>query len=260
MRTQIAFGSDLRNVILICMALAGSTILLKFAQVKEIPLGKNRVITRPEGITLSLLLLLPLPIAFILNFAFVPFDKIVLLDKSSYRYKEWFTATNNLVTALTTISPLSIFTLFLLRISGRKQISSQVLDTMSSVGEVAAHISIPVQKLLDAIDRGEIVAYRDRVTKVDLNSALSWTHIWEGITFAEQGQYDDAIQCLEHAISTSPQEAHGYILRGKAYYCKGMLTEATQDFKMTLRIDPGLAEAFYMLKLAKKGLIQAHIG
>jgi tetratricopeptide (TPR) repeat protein/uncharacterized RDD family membrane protein YckC len=66
----------------------------------------------------------------------------------------------------------------------------------------------------------------------------------QGITFANQGQYDQAIAYFDKAIEINPKLVLAYNNRGIAYKEKGQFDQAISDYNKALEINPGYAPAY----------------
>jgi tetratricopeptide (TPR) repeat protein len=66
----------------------------------------------------------------------------------------------------------------------------------------------------------------------------------QGITFANEGQYDKAIAYFDKAIEINPRFAKAYYIRGRAYYYKGWYDKAIADFTKAIEINPYYTEAY----------------
>jgi tetratricopeptide (TPR) repeat protein len=65
-----------------------------------------------------------------------------------------------------------------------------------------------------------------------------------GYALTELGQYDGVIESSDAAIKVDPNDACGYLNRGRAWYYKHDLDRAIADYTETIRRDPTFHEAF----------------
>ena len=63
-----------------------------------------------------------------------------------------------------------------------------------------------------------------------LDSYGDWGQVGRGDSFAEEGQYDMAIEEYDEAIRLERYHAEAYYKRGLAYEAIGKTTEAERDF------------------------------
>lgn len=78
----------------------------------------------------------------------------------------------------------------------------------------------------------------------DVRSAEVQEAIESGVSYARNGDPDQAIAEYDRAIELDPDFADTYYNRGNAYYDKGELDQAIADFQKALRIssDPYLRQ------------------
>src|SRR5262249_48062538 len=74
-----------------------------------------------------------------------------------------------------------------------------------------------------------------------------------GLSFAEQGRYEDAIVQYRKAISMPvyPTPEVGYYNLGRAYLQINKPREAEEALKMAIRLEPKLGAAYYQLGVAQ---------
>ncbi|MGA7675504.1 MAG: tetratricopeptide repeat protein [Rhizomicrobium sp.] len=86
------------------------------------------------------------------------------------------------------------------------------------------------------------------VTGADLGEAYSD----RGVDFYGKGQYDQAIQDFDQAISLKPNDGNAFGYRGKSYYQLGQYARAIQDFDREIELGPLPSFGYYDRGLAKK--------
>ena len=74
---------------------------------------------------------------------------------------------------------------------------------------------------------------------------LAVTHNYRGIAYADQGEYERAIQDYDEAIRLDPSYPHAYYNRGFAHLEKGDQVLAVQDYNQAVGLSPGYADAPY---------------
>ena len=77
----------------------------------------------------------------------------------------------------------------------------------------------------------------------------------KGVDYAEQGDYEKAIEQFDEAVRLDPQDAKAYGNRGSAYSALGKYQQAIQDYDEAIRLRPQLAGAYYI-----RGLIYGELG
>lgn len=75
------------------------------------------------------------------------------------------------------------------------------------------------------------------------NLLLVHAYTCRGATFAEQKQYDDAIDDFSRAIQINPEHSLGYYNRAMAWEVKENFDQALDDYARLLHIDPEFADA-----------------
>ena len=84
---------------------------------------------------------------------------------------------------------------------------------------------------------------------IELDPEYAEAHHNLGLSYAEQGRFDEAIQAYRKALSfptyTTPEVAYNNM--GNAYFALGKLPEAQESYLAALRLDPKLASAHYGL-------------
>lgn len=75
------------------------------------------------------------------------------------------------------------------------------------------------------------------------NLLLVHAYTCRGAAFAEQEQYDDAIDDFSRAIQINPEHSLGYYNRAMAWEAKGNADQALDDYTRLLNIDPEFADA-----------------
>ena len=73
----------------------------------------------------------------------------------------------------------------------------------------------------------------------------------QGKTFANKGQYDQAIQAFTKYIELTPEAHFGaYYYRGVCSFNKGLYDAAISDFNHTIKVQPDYAGAYWAKALA----------
>ena len=80
---------------------------------------------------------------------------------------------------------------------------------------------------------------------IGLNPQLPWAFNNRSISYWRQGNYNRAIQDATRAIELGPNYAHGYQSRGVAYWHQGIYNRAIQDFNKVLELDPSNTFAYF---------------
>ncbi len=70
-------------------------------------------------------------------------------------------------------------------------------------------------------------------------------HLFKGTSYANKGQFDQAISDYTNAIEINPKYAEAYYARGIVYYDQGEYDQAISDFTKAIEINPKFAEAYY---------------
>jgi tetratricopeptide repeat protein len=83
---------------------------------------------------------------------------------------------------------------------------------------------------------------------------LAWAFANRCWARTHKRQYPEAIEDCNIALSLEPGGAFGYLNRGNAYYDLGDYARAAEDYRETLRLDPGNTLAGPNLKLAEEAL------
>ncbi len=66
-----------------------------------------------------------------------------------------------------------------------------------------------------------------------------------GLTYAEKGQYDQAISDFTDALKIDPKDFYAFYYRGIVYMKKGQTDQAISDYTRAIEIDPKYAHAYY---------------
>jgi tetratricopeptide (TPR) repeat protein len=70
------------------------------------------------------------------------------------------------------------------------------------------------------------------------------THIFKGIQYEDQGNYDLAISEYEKAIELNPKYADSYNKRGLVYFNKNMYEQAIKDYTEAIQLNPKYTDAY----------------
>jgi tetratricopeptide (TPR) repeat protein len=96
----------------------------------------------------------------------------------------------------------------------------------------------------------------DRMAINDFESAAHLVYddprsnLWEGISYAKLGDYQEAKRAYGDAIAASDRYTPAYFNRALAYMRTGEYQKSIADFDQALRIDPTNAEYYYMRGIA----------
>lgn len=82
----------------------------------------------------------------------------------------------------------------------------------------------------------------ERPVKSDIDLAKAYFE--RGNTYADKGQYDQAILYYGKTLEITPRSASTYINRGQAYSAKGQYDRAISDYNKALEINPRYAKAY----------------
>jgi tetratricopeptide (TPR) repeat protein len=80
-------------------------------------------------------------------------------------------------------------------------------------------------------------------------------HLWEGITFAQAGEYRDAIRAYNMAISFSNRYVDAYRNRAHAYFQLGEFDNAIESFNECIRLQPAAFNYYF-----ERGLCFENLG
>jgi tetratricopeptide (TPR) repeat protein len=89
-----------------------------------------------------------------------------------------------------------------------------------------------------------------------MNHQLAIEHYNNGLQYAKQEKWDEALELLNKAIAEDPKHVNSYNILGKVYINKGELDAARGCWRMALRIDPGNTTAKQCLAAAGKRSIR----
>jgi len=91
----------------------------------------------------------------------------------------------------------------------------------------------------------------DKMAISDFESASHLTagdpraNLWEGATYAKQGDYQQALRAYGDAIAASDRYTPAYFNRGLAYMMLGNYKKAIIDFNDAIRLEPANAEYYF---------------
>jgi len=77
------------------------------------------------------------------------------------------------------------------------------------------------------------------------NQGNSAIYYWCGMAYYHEGQYDQAINNFDKAISIGSTDAVLYNTRGMMYDLKGLHDKAIEDYSKSITLDPKHADAYY---------------
>jgi tetratricopeptide (TPR) repeat protein len=81
---------------------------------------------------------------------------------------------------------------------------------------------------------------------IAINPTFASAYFSRGVAYAQsRGQYDQALSDFSKAIEISPQFAKAYKDRGFAYYKKGQYDQAITDYSKAIEINPRFADAYF---------------
>ena len=107
--------------------------------------------------------------------------------------------------------------------------------------------------LLDLRKPGDAEAEFQKAVGLDPNYAEAQHNV--GLSFAEQGRYDQAIGAYRKALSLPiyPTPEVAYYNLGRAYAQTGKLQEAEEALRTAIQLDPKLAAGYYQLGVVFAG-------
>ena len=85
-----------------------------------------------------------------------------------------------------------------------------------------------------------------------MNHQLAIEHYNNGLQYAKEEKWDEALELLNKAIAEDPKHVNSYNILGKVYMHKGELDAARGCWRMALRIDPDNTTAKQCLAAAGK--------
>jgi len=88
---------------------------------------------------------------------------------------------------------------------------------------------------------------------LELDPGLAKTNYFYALTLKAQGKYDDALKYLRKASDKYPRDRVVLNKIGRILFLKRQFTEAIEEFKKTLKVDPEDLQAHYNLMLSYKG-------
>jgi len=91
---------------------------------------------------------------------------------------------------------------------------------------------------------------KQRISKSELNIAMK--HISQSLQYYYTGDYMLALEEVDQAIQRFPMMAVAYARKGSIYYQMGDLQQATINWNLALKYDPGYVEVQEMLSSIKK--------
>jgi protein O-GlcNAc transferase len=94
-------------------------------------------------------------------------------------------------------------------------------------------------KLKDRLPQA--IAQFRRATELDPQSADSYYTL--GVTLWQQGQFDEAAECLRNAIRVKPDYTEAYYTLGSVLKQQGKLPEAAAALREAIRLEPDFAGA-----------------
>ncbi len=92
-------------------------------------------------------------------------------------------------------------------------------------------------------------------TVVRDNPQSAFMHNNLGIVYAEEGQWEQALDAFKKAISLNPEEAHFYFSIAPVYFESGLLNESVKAYRRAIELNPEFAEAYFNL-----AGVYAHLG
>lgn len=87
--------------------------------------------------------------------------------------------------------------------------------------------------------------------KYSQSELIAMNYYKRGVEFANQYNYDAAIECYSQALIINPQDGLVYRLRGSVYFRRKSYALAIKDLKEALRINPNDSAASDILRQIK---------
>jgi len=91
-----------------------------------------------------------------------------------------------------------------------------------------------------------------------MNHQLTIEHYNNGLQYAKEGKWDEAIEFLSKAITENPEHVNSYNVLGKVYIQKDDVNAARKCWRKVSKIDPDNATARQCLAKIGKGFDQIH--
>ena len=82
---------------------------------------------------------------------------------------------------------------------------------------------------------------------VRMNPGSAFMHSNLGIVYAQEGEWDLALNAFQTAAALKPQEAHFYFVMAPVYLEKGLLDQAISSYQKAIVLNPSFAEAYFNL-------------
>ncbi|MEM9351506.1 MAG: tetratricopeptide repeat protein [Planctomycetota bacterium] len=92
----------------------------------------------------------------------------------------------------------------------------------------------------DALARGDF----EEATSIDFDDPLA--HLWTGFTYAQEGDYRQAIDAYGEAIARNQSFSLAYVNRALAYVQVGSFQKAINNFNQAIRNEPSEANHYYL--------------
>jgi len=122
--------------------------------------------------------------------------------------------------------------------------AAEVSEAKATAQQSQATAAVAAAELSDA--KVTVTAAAVELSKAD--------YIRQGLVYAEQGDYDQAIAHYDQAIALDPDYVEAYLYRGLAYRKRGEYDHAIADYSKAIELVPDNAEAYYDRGCAYLGL------
>lgn len=100
-------------------------------------------------------------------------------------------------------------------------------------------------------DEARLLARNNIDRALALDSDVAEAYVAEGMLFADDYQYEEALQSFEKAVAINPSLAEGWTWRGRLLSRFGRIREAREDMLKAFRLDPlDAGTAFFAANLA----------
>ena len=106
-------------------------------------------------------------------------------------------------------------------------------------------LSVALAALLLSACGGDSAPLAATATPTSQQPTRAKEHFATGFELIQQGNYEEAIEQFDEALSLDPQYAAAYNNRGTAYDDLGLPTRAIQDYDDAIRLNPQYADAYY---------------
>lgn len=129
---------------------------------------------------------------------------------------------------------------------------AKTLETLGPVqSEVDGDPGLAYAYAVSSVKTGEYADGIRRLKSLDQSNPNSAdVHMLLGEAFADQAEYDTALEEYHKSLAIDPNQAQTHFLTGLAQLRKGSLEEAVQEFRAALKLNPARASSKYHLAFA----------